>query len=249
MTINHSPRKNQLLAALPAEEFDRIAPYLELVKLRLGEILYEPHGSMHHAYFPITAIVSLHYVLVSGSTAEFAGVGNEGMVGISLFLGGETTSSSAMVQTAGYAYRLPGQILKAEFNRAESMLRLLLLYTQSLTTQMSVTSVCNRYHTILQQLCQYLLRTLDRLPSNELVMTQEMIANMLGVRREGITEAAGKLQCGGMIRTRRGHIEVLDKSGLETRVCECYSVVKKENGRLMQHDSSARINHQTSHSF
>lgn len=239
MTLNHSPRQNHLLAALPAAEFERMAPHLELVKLRLGEVLYEPNDYLQHAYFPATAIVSLHYVMDSGATAEFAGVGNEGVVGISLFLGGDTTSSSAMVQTAGNAYRLPAPILKAEFNCAGPMMRLLLLYTQSLATHMSMTSACNRHHSIMQQLSQYLLVTLDRLPSNEMIMTQELIANMLGVRREGVTEAAGKLQCSGFIRNRRGHIEVLDKSGLESCACECYAVAKKETGRLMQSGKDA----------
>lgn len=225
--------QNHLLAALPPEEFDRLAPHLELVQLRLGEILYEPGGQMQHAFFPTTAIVSLHYVMESGASAEFAGVGNEGMVGIPLFMGGDSMPSSAMVQTAGHAYRLAARLLKQEFNRTGSMQRLLLRYTQALVTQMALTGACNRHHTIEQQLCQCLLLTLDRLPSNDLIMTQELVARMLGVRREGITEAAGRLQRAGFIRNRRGHIEVLERSGLEDHVCECYEVVKKELGRLM----------------
>lgn len=225
--------QNHLLAALPPEEFDRLAPHLELVQLRLGEILYEPGGQMQHAFFPTTAIVSLHYVMESGASAEFAGVGNEGVVGIPLFMGGDSMPSSAMVQTAGHAYRLGARLLKQEFNRTGSLQRLLLRYTQSLVTQMALTGACNRHHTIEQQLCQCLLLTLDRLPSNDLIMTQELVARMLGVRREGITEAAGRLQRAGFIRNRRGHIEVLKRSGLEEHVCECYGVVKKELSRLM----------------
>jgi CRP-like cAMP-binding protein len=235
MTLLNSPHQNHLLAALSAEEFERVAPHLELVQLRLGDVLYEPGRHLSHAYFPTTAIVSLHYVMASGASAEFAGVGNEGVVGISIFMGGETTSSSAMVQTAGDAYRLPAKVLKEEFGRAGPMLRLLLRYTQLVVTNISLTSACNRHHSVVQQLCQYLLVTLDRLPTNELIMTQELIAHMLGVRREGITEAASKLQKDGFIRYRRGHIEVLDRSGLETSVCECYAVGKKEDNRLMQH--------------
>jgi CRP-like cAMP-binding protein len=196
-------------------------------------MLYEPGGQLQHAYFPTTAIVSLHYVTESGASAETAGVGNEGVVGISLFMGGDTTPSSAVVQTAGHAYRLERRLLKQEFNRAGALQRLLLRYTQALMTQMAQTAVCNRHHAVEQQLCRWLLLTLDRLPSNELVMTQELVAGMLGVRREGITEAAGKLQRAGFISYRRGHIAVLDRSGLETRACECYSVVKKEMNRLL----------------
>jgi len=198
----------------------------------LGEVLYEPGELMQHAYFPTTAIVSLHYVMASGASAESAGVGNEGVVGISLFMGGDTTPSSAVVQTAGHAYRLAGRLLKQEFNRAGLMQRLLLRYTQALITQMTQTAACNRHHSVEQQLCRWLLLTLDRVPSGELVMTQELIASMLGVRREGITEVAGKLQHAGFIRYRRGHIAVLERSGLETRACECYAVVKKELARL-----------------
>jgi CRP-like cAMP-binding protein len=199
----------------------------------LGEILYEPGGKMQHAFFPTTAIVSLHYVMETGASAETAGVGNEGVVGISLFMGGETTPSSAVVHTAGHGYRLEGSLLKQEVNRAGLMQHLLLRYTQALITQMTQTAACNRHHSVEQQLCRWLLLTLDRTPSRELTMTQELVARMLGVRREGITEAAGKLQRAGVIRYRRGHITVLERSGLESRACECYAVVKKELGRLL----------------
>jgi CRP-like cAMP-binding protein len=210
-----------------------LAPHLELVTMPLGEMLYEPGGQLQHAYFPTTAIVSLHYVMESGASAESAGVGNEGVVGVSLFMGGETTPSSAVIQTAGHAYRLAGLFLKEEFNRSGLMQRLLLRYTQALLTQMSQTAACNRHHSVEQQLCRWLLLTLDRLPSNELIMTQELVASMLGVRREGITEAAGQLQRAGFLSYRRGHIAVLDRSGLESRACECYAVVKKEVSRLL----------------
>jgi CRP-like cAMP-binding protein len=230
---SHSPNQNHLLAALPATEFERLSPHLELVPMPLGEILYEPGAQMQHAYFPTTAIVSLHYVMASGASAESAGVGNEGVVGISLFMGGDTTPSSAVVQTAGHGYRLAGRLLKQEFIRGGLMQHLLLRYTQALITQMTQTAACNRHHSVEQQLCRWLLLTLDRLPSRELVMTQELVASMLGVRREGITEAAGNLQRAGLIRYRRGHIAVLARSGLETRACECYAVVKKELGRLL----------------
>jgi CRP-like cAMP-binding protein len=233
MSPLHSPSQNHILAALPTAEFERLAPHLELVPLLLGESLYEPGGQLRHAYFPTTAIVSLLYVLESGSSAEIAGVGNEGIVGISLFMGGDTTPSSAVVQTAGHSYRLPGRLVKEEFNRAGLLHRLLLRYTQALLTQMCQTAACNRHHSIEQQLCRWLLLTLDRLPSNELVMTQELVASALGVRREGITEAAGTLQRAGVIRYRRGHITVLERSGLEAGACECYAVVKKEMNRLL----------------
>lgn len=199
----------------------------------LGEYLYEPDEQLRHAYFPTTAIVSLHYVTESGASAETAGVGNEGVVGIALFMGGDTTPSSAVVQTAGHAYRLESHLLKQEFNRAELMQRLLLRYTQALMTQMSQTAACNRHHSVEQRLCRWLLLTLDRAPFQELIMTQEQIASMLGVRREGITEAAGGLQRAGIIHYRRGHITVLDRSGLEASTCECYGVVKKELNRLL----------------
>ncbi len=229
----HSPNQNHLLAALPTTEFERLAAHLELVPLALGEILYEPGGQMDHAYFPTSAIVSLHYVMASGASAETAGVGNEGIVGISLFMGGDTTPSSAVVQTAGHAYRLESHLLKEEFIRAGLMQRLLLRYTQALITQIAQTAACNRHHSVEQQLCRWLLLTLDRVSSRELIMTQELVASMLGVRREGITEAAGKLQRAGVIRYRRGHIAVLDRSGLENRSCECYAMVKKELSRLL----------------
>jgi CRP-like cAMP-binding protein len=229
----HSPNQNYLLAALPAAEFEPLAVHLELVPMPLGEILYEPGGQLQHAYFPTTCIVSLHYVMESGASAETAGVGNEGVVGISLFMGGDTTPSSAVVQTAGHAYRLERRLLKQEFERAGLMQHLLLRYTQGLITQTTQTAACNRHHSVEQQLCRWLLLTLDRLPSRELIMTQELVAGMLGVRREGITEAAGNLQRAGFIRYRRGHIAVLERSGLETLACECYAVVKKELGRLL----------------
>ncbi len=229
----HSPNQNHLLAALPTAEFEPIAEHLELVPLLLGQMLYEPDGQLQHAYFPTTSIVSLHYVMESGASAETAGVGNEGVVGISLFMGGNTTPSSAVVQTAGHAYRLGRRVLMQEFNRAGLLQRLLLRYTQALITQMAQTAVCNRHHSLEQQLCRWLLLTLDRLPSNELIMTQELVASMLGVRREGITEAAGNLQRAGLISYRRGHIAVIDRVGLETHACECYAVVKKELDRLL----------------
>jgi CRP-like cAMP-binding protein len=233
MSAIHSPSQNHLLAALPPAEFDTLAAHLELVAMPLGKILYGPGEKLQHAYFPTTAIVSLHYVTESGASAETAGVGNEGVVGVCLFMGGETTSSSAVVQTAGHAYRLEGQRLKEEFQHAGLMQRLLLRYTQALLTQIAQTAVCNRHHSLEQQLSRWLLLTLDRIPTNELIMTQELIASMLGVRREGITEAAGKLQRAGLISYRRGHIAVLDRQGLELHACECYAVVKKELARLL----------------
>ena len=233
MSSPHSPSQNHLLGALPAPEFERLLPHLELVPMALGELLYEPGEQLQHAYFPTTAIVSLHYVMASGASAESAGVGNEGVVGISLFMGGDTTPSSAVVQTAGHGYRLEDRLLKREFGRAGLMQSLLLRYTQALITQMTQTAACNRHHSVEQQLCRWLLLTLDRVSSRELIMTQELVAGMLGVRREGITEAAGKLQRAGFIRYRRGHISVLERSGLETRACECYAVVKKELSRLL----------------
>jgi CRP-like cAMP-binding protein len=228
-----TPKQNHLLAALPAEIFERIFPYLELISMPLGEVLYESGGQLQYVYFPTTAIVSLHYLLESGASAEIAGVGNEGVLGISIFMGGNTTPSLATVLTAGFGYRLKGRLMMEEFDRAGPMMRLMLRYTQALITQISQTAVCNRHHSIEQQLCRWLLLTLDRLPSNELTITQELIAGMLGVRREGITEAAGNLQCTGLISYRRGHITVLERSGLESRACECYNVVKKEFHRLL----------------
>ncbi len=233
MSSLNDPNQNHLLAALLDAEFDRLAPHLEPIMMRLGDVLYESGGKLAHVYFPTTAIVSLHYVLENGNSSEIAGVGNEGVLGISLFMGGETTPSRAVVQTGGHGYRLKSHILMEEFNRAGPVMRLLLRYTQALLTQMSQTAVCNRHHSLEQQLCRWLLLTLDRIGSNELTMTQELIAGMLGVRREGVTEAAGRLQSYGYISYRRGHITVLDRAGLEADVCECYQVVKTEFARLM----------------
>jgi CRP-like cAMP-binding protein len=222
-----------LLAALPDEEWRRWLPQLEEVVMPLGQVLYESGATLSHVYFPTTAIVSLLYVMENGASAEIAVVGNEGIVGISLFMGGESTSSRAVVQSAGNGLRLKAQMIKNEFNRAGPVLHLLLRYTQALITQMAQTAVCNRHHSLDQQLCRWLLLSLDRLQDNELVMTQELIANMLGVRREGVTEGALKLQQGGLIRYARGRISVLDRPGLEMRTCECYAVVKKEYDRLL----------------
>ncbi len=233
MPASNTPFKNHLLAALPAAEFLRIAPHLELVHMPLGDVLYESGGKLRYVYFPTTSIVSLLYVLENGASAEIAVVGNEGILGISLFMGGETTPNRAVVQSEGYGYRLKSQLLLDEFNRAGPVLRLLLRYTQALITQMSQTAVCNRHHSIEQQLCRWLLLSLDRLESDSLTMTQDLIANMLGVRREGVTEAAGKLQRTGLIRYARGRIDVLDRPGLEEKVCECYRVVKLEFDRLL----------------
>ena len=233
MSDLHNPCQNHLLAALPAEENARIFPHLELVPMPLGETVYEPGISMHNVYFPTTCIVSLLYVMEDGASAEIALVGNEGIVGVSLFMGGESTTSRAVVQSAGHAYRLKGQLLKDAFFHAGPMQQLLLRYTQALLTQMAQTAVCNRHHSVDQQLCRWLLLSLDRLPSNELIMTQELIANMLGVRREGVTEAAGNLQRAGLIHYSRGRITVVDRPGLEARVCECYQVVKKEFDRQL----------------
>lgn len=227
------PKQNHLLAALPADEFTRLAPNLELVKMKLGQVLYESGGQLKHVYFPTNSIVSLLYVMEDGASAEIAVVGNEGILGISLFMGGETTPSRAVVQSEGHSYRLPSQQLKREFNRAGPVMHLLLRYTQALITQMSQTAVCNRHHSVDQQLCRWLLLSLDRLSSDKLTMTQELIANMLGVRREGVTEAAGKLRDAGIISYSRGHIKVLDRVKLERHVCECYIVVKKEFDRLL----------------
>ncbi len=233
MASPQSPNQNHLLAALPTADFERLSAHLELVPMLLGDILYEPDGQMQHAYFPTTSIVSLHYVMESGASAESAGVGNEGVVGVSLFMGGNTTPSSAVVLTAGHGYRLAGRLLKQEFSRGGMVQGLLLRYTQALITQTSQTAACYRHHSVEQQLCRWLLLTLDRIPAGELVMTQELIASMLGVRREGITQVAGSLQRAGFIRYRRGHVSILDRSGLEARACECYGVVKKEIGRLL----------------
>ncbi|MBK1724974.1 Crp/Fnr family transcriptional regulator [Thiocystis violacea] len=232
------PRQNHLLAALPEGEYAHLTTELELVALPLGMALYEPGVELNHVYFPTDAIVSLLYVMENGASAEIAVVGNEGIVGIALFMGGGTVPNRAVVQSAGHAYRMKGRVLKLEFGRfggrRHGMLQpLLLRYTMALLTQMAQTAVCNRHHTVDQQLCRWLLLSLDRLPSNELHMTQELIANMLGVRREGVTEAAGRLQSAGLIQYSRGHITVLDRPGLEARVCECYEVVRKEFERLL----------------
>ena len=225
-------KRNHLLAALPEAEWRRWSAVLEPVELKLGQVLYEANGTMSHVYFPTTAIVSLLYVMENGASAEIAVVGNEGLVGISLFMGGESTPSRAVVQSAGQGFRLSSAVMKEEFNRAP-VLHLMLRYTQALITQMAQTAVCNRHHSLDQQLCRWLLLSLDRLRGDELLMTQELIANMLGVRREGVTEGALKLQKAGLIRYARGHITVLDRAGLELRTCECYAVVKKEYDRLL----------------
>ncbi len=228
-----SPRQNHLLNALPIEEYERLLPNLERVELSLSQVIYESGGLLRYAHFPATCIVSLLYVLENGASAEIAVVGNDGMIGVALFMGGETMPNRAVVQSAGYAYRLKVKQIMQEFNRYGEMLHLLLRYTQALITQMAQTAVCNRHHTVDQQLCRWLLLSLDRLPSNHLKMTQELIANMLGVRREGVTEAAGNLQQAGLIEYSRGHITVIDRKGVEARVCECYQVVKTESDRLL----------------
>jgi CRP-like cAMP-binding protein len=227
-----APQQNRLLAALSPVECDRLYPHLRLVQMPLGKVLSEPGDLLRHVYFPVDCIVSLLYVLESGASAEISVVGNEGLVGIALFMGGETTPSRALVQSAGHAYRLDGKRLKEEFHRSGGLQLLLLRYTQALITQMAQTAVCNRHHSVDQQLCRWLLLSLDRVASNELVMTQELIANMLGVRREGVTEAAGKLQKLGAIRYSRGQIKVVDRPMLERLCCECYSVVKRESDRI-----------------
>jgi CRP-like cAMP-binding protein len=229
-----SPKQNHLLAALPAADYKRLLPKLEFVPLPLAWAVYESDKAQSYVYFPTTSIVSLLYVMQDGSSAEIAVVGNEGVVGIALFMGGESTPSRAVVQSAGDAYRLKGSILKREFDHGGPIQYLLLRYTQALITQMTQTAVCNRHHSVEQQLCRWLLLSLDRLlPSNELTMTQELISNMLGVRREGVTEAAGRLQAAGLIQYYRGKITVLDRVKLEARVCECYAVVKRESDRLL----------------
>jgi CRP-like cAMP-binding protein len=229
----HTPQQNHLLAALPAEDYARLAPELELVPMPLGWAVYESGGRMSFLYFPTTSIVSLLYVMESGASAEIAITGNEGVVGISLFMGGESTPSRGVVQSEGYGYRLGASVMRREFALGGSLQHLALRYTQALLTQMAQTAVCNRHHALDQQLCRWLLLSLDRLQGNELLMTQELIANMLGVRREGVTEAAGKLQAEGLIHYRRGKITVLDREKLEQRVCECYAVVKREFDRLL----------------
>jgi CRP-like cAMP-binding protein len=229
----HDPQQNHLLSAFSAAERRRLYPHLQLVPMPLGKVLYESGDVLRHVYFPTDSIVSLLYVLADGASAEISVVGNDGLIGIALFMGGETTPSRAIVQSAGFAYRLIGQQLKDEFHRSGEMQLLLLRYTQSLITQMAQTAVCNRHHSVDQQLCRWLLLSLDRLASNELIMTQELIANMLGVRREGVTEAAGKLDKLGIIRYARGRITVLNRPKLEQLCCECYAVVKKESDRLL----------------
>ncbi|WP_417069694.1 Crp/Fnr family transcriptional regulator [Niveibacterium terrae] len=229
----HSPFDNHILAAQPEEESARLLPNLERVSLTLGEVLCEPDLRISHAYFPATSIISLLCVMEDGCSVGAAVVGNEGVIGVSLFMGGETTPCQAVVQSAGDAYRLKGQYLKEEFCRSGPMQRVLLRYTQALFTQMAQTAVCNRRHSLEQQLCRWLLLSLDRLPSRELIVTHEHIANMLGVRREGVTEAAGNLQRAGLIEYHRGHMTILDRPGLESRVCECYAVVKRECDRLL----------------
>ena len=233
MSSPHSPKQNHLLDALPAGDYDRLQSHLELVPMALGDVLYESGAKLRHVYFPTTSIVSLLYVMEDGASAEIAIVGNEGMLGISLFMGGDTTPSRAVVQSAGYGFRLRADLLKNEFERFGPTMHLLLRYTQALITQMAQTAVCNRHHSVDQQLCRWLLLSLDRLQTNDLTMTQELIANMLGVRREGVTEAAGRLQDAGLIHYRRGQISVVDRPGLEARVCECYQVVKTEFDRLL----------------
>ncbi|WP_048306977.1 Crp/Fnr family transcriptional regulator [Halomonas sp. PR-M31] len=233
MDDNPTPQRNHILASLPVDVRERLFPHLELTPMPLGKILYESGDELSHVYFPVDCIVSLLYVMENGASAEISVVGYEGLVGVAVFMGGESTTSRAIVQSSGYAYRLQQQRLKDEFNRHGMLLNVMLRYTQSLITQMAQTAVCNRHHSINQQLCRWLLLSLDRLPSNHLVMTQELIANMLGVRREGVTEAAGKLHKQGVIEYRRGHIVVLDRPALERLSCECYGVVKAESDRLL----------------
>jgi len=230
-----TPKENHLLAALSTEDYARLLPHLELIAMPLGSVLYESGGHQGHLYFPTTSIVSLLYIMENGASAEIAITGNEGLVGISLFMGGESTPSRAVVQSAGNGYRLKASILKREFALGGQFAHLALRYTLALITQMAQTAVCNRHHALDQQLCRWLLLSLDRLPSNELIMTQELIANMLGVRREGVTEAAGKLQAARLIHYHRGRITVLSRAGLEARSCECYQVVKRECDRLLHY--------------
>jgi len=239
MNAPHDPLQNHLLAALPGEDFARLKPHLELTPMALGDVLYESGHQLQHVYFPTNCIISLLYVMEDGHSAEIAVVGNEGIVGVALFMGGETTPSRGIVQSAGVAYCLPGRLLKEEFHRAGPMQHLLLRYTQALLTQMAQTAVCNRHHSVEQQLCRWLLLSLDRLATDELVMTQELIANMLGVRREGVTESAGKLQKLGLIKYSRGRITVVDRPALERHACECYRVVKQEFDRLLPDTTAA----------
>jgi CRP-like cAMP-binding protein len=232
-SVQQSPQHNHLLSALPLDAYARIAPHLEAVTMPLGEAVYQPGALLHHAWFPTTAVISLHYVMENGASSEFADVGNEGMIGLPLVMGGHTSPSRATVCIGGHAYRLSGQVLAEEFSRGGAMMRRLLLYTQALFTQVAQTAVCNRHHSMEQQMCRWLLLTMDRQPSQELLMTQELIAGILGVRREGITETAGGLQRAGLISYRRGHITVVDRAGLESRACECYKVITGEFGRLL----------------
>lgn len=236
-----NPMQNHLLAAMPVEVQERLTPQLELEFLPLGKVVYESGDTLQHVYFPTDSIVSLLYVMEDGASAEISVVGNEGLIGLAVFMGGESTPSRAIVQSAGHAYRLKGQQLKSEFSRHGELMLLLLRYTQALITQMAQTAVCNRHHSVDQQLCRWLLLSLDRLPGNQLKMTQELIANMLGVRREGVTDAAGKLQKLGVIEYSRGHITVLDRPKLEELCCECYAVVKKESDRLLPNVKSPLI--------
>ena len=233
MLVSHEPRQNHLLAALPPDNYERLYPYLERVPLPFGHVLSEPGIPMHHVYFPTDAIVSRLYILEDGASAEIAVVGNEGIVGISLFMGGETSNRRTVVESAGHAYRVKGRVLRDEFYRADALRNILLRYTQAVLTQMAQTAVCNRHHSLDQQFCRWLLSRLDRMSTNALTITQDLIANMLGVRRESITEAAGNLQKAGLIEYRRGHITVLNRAGLQARACECYAVVKKEFDRLL----------------
>ena len=233
----HHPLQNNLLLALSDEEINRLMPNLELVEMPFGKVLHESGERLKYAYFPTTCILSLHYVLVEGTTSEIAAVGNEGMLGVSLYMGGDTTTSRAIVRSAGFGYRLKSQLLKNEFNRGGSFLHVLLRYSQALMTQVTQTAICNKHHTIEQQLCRYLLVSLDRLQTYSLNMTQELISNILGVRREGVTSAAGKLQRAELIRYNRGQIEIIDREGLEKYACECYMVVKHECGRLLSNTS------------
>jgi CRP-like cAMP-binding protein len=242
-SASSTAKANRLLAALPEENYRALLPSLEPVPLPLGMVVYESGAAQGYVYFPTSSIVSLLYVLADGASAEIAVTGNEGLVGIALFMGGETTPSRAVVQSAGHGFRLKAALLKKEFEAGGALQHLLLRYTQALITQMTQTAVCNRHHEVDQQLCRWLLLSLDRLPGNELVMTQELIANMLGVRREGVTEAAGKLQAEGLIQYSRGRITVLDRPRLETRVCECYAVVKKEYDRLLPESASESYAH------
>ena len=244
MTDPHSPRQNHLLCALPATEYEHIFPHLKLVPMPFGDVLYEPGDELSYAYFPTTCIVSKLYAMENGASSEIAVVGNEGIIGVALFMGGGTMPNRAVVRSEGHAYRLRGHILMQEFNRSGGrrngvLHNMLLRYTQALITQMSQTAVCNRHHSVDQQLCRFLLLSLDRLASNELFMTQELIANMLGVRREGVTEAVGRLEKAGLIHHNRGHITLLDRPRLEARVCECYAVVKREYTRLLPEDGHA----------